>query len=163
MSSNDGIDMSVIIPNPCARTADEVPGAPDEIITAGTVISSAVCTGEPTEVLQKHVVPIDRYSSFCKLVRVTMHVRNFVAKLKNKLLIRKSNNNDPASLFNYTDTYPDIIRIEQNSHFPEIFEYFQSPTRSTRKMPNLVSQLNLCLDENSILRVKCKFSCVRER
>ena len=40
---------------------------------------------------------------------------------------------------------------------PNIFSYFENPNCNLKDIPNLITQLNVYLDSNGILRVRSKF------
>ena len=51
-----------------------------------------------------------------------------------------------------------IISTEQQQiHYSEIFEYSKHQKKSIHFMPSLVSQLNLILSKDNLLKVKSKF------
>ena len=108
-------------------------------------------------VRMNHVVGLNKFSHLSKLVRVTLHVMNFVKILKSRVAQRSS---PGASLegYSYSDSLARIILIEQKQNFPEVFEFFVRKSPPVSSMPNLISQLNLFIDENGFIRVKCKFS-----
>jgi len=91
-----------------------------------------------------HVVPLDRYEHYRKLVRVTSCVLSFLNKLKG---VSSSECVNAAKLL--------IISTEQKICFPEVYNYFHSKTVSM--IPNLITQLNLFIDSDGIIRVKSKF------
>jgi len=99
------------------------------------------------------IVPLDKYSSFYKFCRVVHIVRKFVYLLKLKVTTTKSLS-APDSC-KYGDSIGHVIKDSQADSFPDILSYLRSPAR--RKCPTLVSQLNLFLDDNGIIRVKNKF------
>ena len=106
----------------------------------------AVATVSP-EGPVNHVIPVGRYSSFSKLVRVTRLVYVFVSKLKREQV---------KSVNLYSRARSDIIRADQQQFFPDCVSYLLNPG-SGKKIPNLVKQLNLYLDTNGIVRVRGKF------
>ena len=107
------------------------------------------------------IISVDKYSSFRKLVAVHRHVLRFVNNLK-LALKRKSKKfahlscwDESANLYTLAQTT--IIAADQRVHFPDIFAYFESSNKRVHSMPNLVSQLNLFVDEHGLLRVRSKF------
>ena len=104
----------------------------------------------------KCVVDFDKFSSFGRLCRVVHYVRKFAYNLLSKLKSRNGSSNQLRECtFKSSRRY--IIHMAQVEHFREIFEYFYN---NTNKMPSLINQLNLNLD-NGILRVKGKMKNLR--
>ena len=100
-----------------------------------------------------------KYSSFDKLVRVTVKVLQFIENLKksvneslnrNKYLIKKDDNL-------HIRARTKLILGEQMKEYPEIFKFF-AKGKKVEPVPNLMSQLNLFLDENNLIRVQAKFT-----
>lgn len=105
------------------------------------------------------LIPFDKYSSFRKLVRIYRLVRLFIHKCR----VRISNSNisvDGGSL--YECSMKEIIKSDQHVHFSDIFKFFSTNHASRGNIPNLISQLNLFIDRDGILRVGCKFDRWRE-
>jgi len=98
----------------------------------------------------EHLIPLDRFASFNKLVGVYSKVLLFIDKLKMK--IRKSYSKSDGHI---QTAKLAIIKTEQKLHFGEIFEYFASGRIG--KIPNIVTQLNVFIDEDELIRVKSKF------
>ena len=98
-----------------------------------------------------HLIPLSRFSSFDKLVRVHRKVLIPIKKFKASLC--SSSNEADINLF--TNAKMHILKIDQLIHFPDCVKYFKDPTRT--KMPNLIKQLNLFTDEEGLLRVRSKF------
>ena len=98
----------------------------------------------------EHLIPVDKFSSFEKLVRVHAEVLRSVDKFKGLI-------NDVNVNKDYLDlARKEIISKEQRIEFTEIFEYFESKDKSLKNIPNLVLQLNIFLDQENLLRVKSK-------
>ena len=108
----------------------------------------------------EHLVSLDRVSGFCRAVRIHALVLRFCNVLKSKLKSRDSKFDHFAVKsegFNYYDeAYVQIVRQDQLIHFPEVFGYFQNKSKTLKKLPNIVSQLNLFLDADGLIRVKSK-------
>jgi len=107
--------------------------------------------------MSEHVVEPEKYSKFVKFLRVYTTVIKFISKLSAPRLARASAMSIPPRS-NYRSIATNIvIRREQNIYFPDIVHFFQNPKTSISNIPNLVLQLNLFVDEDSIIRVKGKF------
>ena len=138
-----GIDFSIAVPNEhsCESPKTEI------VINLASVDSV-----ENTQ----HLIPVERYSSFTKLVSVTRYVFWFIRKLRARVRHRLS---EPVRSENaYTSAYIHIISMEQKIHYSEIFEFFNRRNTPKCSVPELVTQLNLFIDCNSLIRVKGKFS-----
>jgi len=100
----------------------------------------------------------DRCSSFAKVVSIHTYVLKFVQSLKRKINLKVGT--DKYEILTDVDcklqSYRSVIRSDQQKHFPEIFQYFEGKCRKS-DIPDLVSKLNVYLDEDSLLRVKSKF------
>jgi len=128
-------ELSLIIPNPNS-------------LPVSTSIQHASVTNEPCA---EHLISLSRFEKFDKLVGVYAKVLLFVSNLKCK--VRKCN--IPSDRNSLHAAKLEIIRTEQKLCFPEVFDYFSS--KKTRKIPNIITQLNVFVDEESIIRVKSKF------
>jgi hypothetical protein len=111
--------------------------------------------------VQEHLIPLDKFSNFEKLIRVHSNVLQFVNILKSKLKQR-----DRAKFSHFSHLNPDdnfyelarnqIIRKDQQIQFPKCFEYFDNPDKGICHLPNIVGQLNLFLDNFGLLRSQSK-------
>ena len=72
-------------------------------------------------------------------------------KFKAKINSLPSNNNYFALAFTH------LISTEQKQSFPDIFDYFRKGLSTLQDIPPLVTQLNLFLDDQGLIRVKSKF------
>ena len=91
------------------------------------------------------------FSSFRRLVLLYRRLLNCVQKWKLKAGI-KADKFDNA----FAEATRLVIKLDQRKYFPEVFDYFlQSKVHVT--IPPIVSQLNVYLDGQGLLRVKCKF------
>jgi len=112
------------------------------------IAASPVCVSNHTP-----LVPLDRFSSFHKLCRVVHYVRKFVFILKERITASK-HDISAGSCF-YTDSVSRVIRDSQCSDFVDVSNFLRNPCKYPE--PSLVSQLNLFLDRQGIVRVKNKF------
>ena len=94
------------------------------------------------------IVPFDRYSKFNKLVGVTAKMLDSLSKLrilKDKHMQDLWGNDDPhqcAKIY--------LFRMMQSQCFPEELAYLKDP--ANKQAPNLVTNLNLFIDEHGVLR-----------
>lgn len=100
-----------------------------------------------------HLIPVDRYSSFSKLVKVLRTVLKAVNLFKSKI-----NKHECKELNFYNIARNEIIRKEQEINFPDCFQYFREVKTTVKSMPNLVKQLNIYVDGSGLLRVRGKFN-----
>jgi len=94
-------------------------------------------------------------TSFASLCKVVHYVRKFINNCKSRVGRRLSNFPMVSFDTSFADTTAFVIREAQKRAFPEVVEYFASPTKN--KTPEIVKQLNLFSDSKSIIRVKIKF------
>ena len=132
-------DIEVVIPNVAA----------EDNFTCANVCGSKISTEDSIS----HLVDPERYSSFARISRVYKYVLLFVSKLK-----RRSGRGDPTFENPVAVGVNHLIRVEQRIHFGSIYSFFKSRTIPVSKIPDLVLQMNLFLDDNEIIRVKSKFA-----
>ena len=150
-------DLCFAVPNPLARSLSQTP-----VTSAGLAVSGAVDRGldgdksMPSSTVT--LIPVQRYASFQKLVRVWQYVLKYIKASKRKVSIKHNrqfpNENWNQNLFLMATN--SIIKQEQQKHFPAIYDYFDRRTRKM-DMPTLVGQLNIFKDSNGVLRVRSKF------
>ena len=87
-------------------------------------------------------MPVDRFSSLTKLLRVTALVYLFVAKLKHKVKTK-------LDCFNMAKNY--WVQVEQRKYLSNEIIFLSKPEN---KVPVLIKNLNLFLDEDKIIRSK---------
>ena len=138
--SEPGI-LSIQVPSPLAEHGEGIECGMN-LVTQETV--EADCT---------HVVPLDKYSSLKKLIRVTSLVLKFVSLLKQRVLNEGSNDKSENM---YERAVTGIIRKEQEALFPEVVSYLRNPMSSD--IPSLVTRYNIIQDSRGLLRVKSKFA-----
>jgi len=132
----------------------DTPGEFDIVVPVDASAELEECVTFNTAVqVTEPVVPLNRYSSFHRLCRVVHLVRAFISALKYKVALAK---NLPAPvLCKYGDSVRQVIVDAQKESFSNVINYLRTPSRC--ECPNLVSQLNLFLDSNGVVRVKNKF------
>ena len=150
--ANMSQDTVVNIPNPVLRPASDQWDSREETVQAN------VATAERRT--PQHVLPIDKYADFFRMVRVCRYVLLFIDKLKLKRQTRcqgENNENVCSSEGNlYKQAYDMIVRTEQEIFYPEVFNYFHSKPKSVKNIPDIVLKLNLYTDDSGVLRVKSK-------
>ena len=112
---------------------------------APTLHEAAIHAGE--------LIEVERYSSFTKAVKVLRNVIAFCDKLK-KLSFARKNGIEPED----SPICPNvaIIVADQVKFFRDIVDHFNSAKTGVRKIPPIVTQLNVFRDSEGILRVKSK-------
>ena len=102
----------------------------------------------------KHNVDINSFSCFRMLVRRYRTVLRAVDIWKKKCL----KNFEPVVNKNYFAlSISRLILAEQKRYFPEVFSYLDKGFSSLKDIPPIMSQLNLFLDEQGLIRIKSKF------
>lgn len=150
--------ISVLIPNPNARVVDEIPECDTLDDAASSATQAQVCCSSDD---LDHIIPVEKYSEFRKLVNVTKNVLLFINNIKLKLHRKQKLLHlivyDERNI--YCEAYNRILHIEQRKKFPDVFSYFSSENKSKRTIPDLVSKYNLFIcEKDSLIRVKSKFA-----
>ena len=105
------------------------------------------------------LVPPERFSKFSKLVSTYEYIFKFINVLKRKLITR---NPDKYKHLHCKDATIEainyIVKCDQQSNFSSILEYFSKSNSPNSEIPNLVTQLNIFMDGNGLLRVGSKMS-----
>ena len=104
-------------------------------------------------------IPFQKYSTFAKLFNVYKCVFQFINKLKSKVNARKNKALKLDSMRTIQKkTWNLLLKADQKSNYVELLEYFQADKAYPKKaIPALMTQLNLFLDKEGIIRVKSKF------
>ena len=144
-SDSDDVPV-VVIPNPLMKQT-----------------SSAQCclasSGEMHDV-PVHLFDIKRCSSFSKIHRIYTNVLNFINNLKSSIKTKKPDKYKNLVVVPMEDRSNVALKLlisrDQNTHFPEIRNYFSFDNPKISDIPNLMSQLNIFVDSENLLRVKCK-------
>ena len=137
----------------CVTVPDKIFKNKSECTTSNScVVNSHVDTPQP-------LVDHSRFSSWGKLINVYSNVFKFIHVLKCKIEKKKSNNNKPSESANMTQKACNrIIQETQIAHFPEVMAYFSDPNVPKKSVPNLISQLNLFIDRDNVVRVGGKMN-----
>ncbi|XP_068225202.1 uncharacterized protein [Palaemon carinicauda] len=99
-----------------------------------------------------HLVDLESYSCLRRLLLV--HRRVFLALHKWKL--KAGISFSPVTNY-FASSLSHLLHVEQCKYFPEVYSYFQTGMNSKKEIPPIITQLNLFMDEQGILRVKSKF------
>ena len=98
----------------------------------------------------EHLIPLDRYSSFDKLVKVHAAVLKCLAKWRKKVSYDTSNF--------YNEALTNIISKDQSIHYSKVKSYFSGDKNIPKKdIPDIVTSLNVYKDRLGLFRVKGKF------
>ena len=117
------------------------------------------------ECADKHTIPVDRFSSFKKIVSVSVMVFRFVNNLKcslkrrNLMKYKHFNVHDPVKLYGVASDF--VIATEQMIHYGDIFRFLRGNNSKLKAIPVLVTRLNLFID-GDVLKVKSKFDRWRD-
>ena len=108
-------------------------------------------------VCNEPLIDVSRYSSYKKALRVTALVLKFV-QCKTSMFKGVSQPNFSSGDISCSETAlaeKVLIKMYQKSHYGDVLNYL---TGASKFKPNLVDQLDLILDENSIIRTKGRLS-----
>ena len=129
----------------------------DDYVTFTVPISSSVpcnlCMNIEIVHVDKMVFDFTKYSSFNKTCRVFHWVKLYIHKLKLKVRSRNESMFIKERECSYLDNVNAVLRNDQLIHFPDVFDYFKDPNAAC---PQVVSQLNLIIDKDLLIRVKGK-------
>lgn len=144
--SCSGADFKVTVPNP------NIPNVPDN----DDVQANVGQIGDTNR-----LIPVDRFSSFQKLVRVTRNVLKFIQNLKQKVKERNNSMFESFTALSDTDLYASalkrIVKTDQLCNFPDIFDFLLAKKQETKNIPPLVTRLNTFIDKDGLLKVRSKF------
>ena len=90
------------------------------------------------------------FSSYHRLVRLHFKVAKCFSKWKNKVDL-------PSTHVSLLNAHRQVISSEQRKYFPEVFGYFASSNPSLSACPDIMTRMNLFIDNYGIIRVKSKF------
>ena len=86
----------------------------------------------------------------------------FINELKHRAKEKHQNLFQNTTIFSddknyYNLAFRQVIKWDQQLHFPDLITYFMNPNVPKRDIPKLVTKLNVIYDsEDNVLRVKCK-------
>lgn len=142
----DPDEFTLVVPSPISGNLDEFPDVTNLVNTNSLKVETS---------LVEHLVPLEKYSTFSRLVGVFSTVLRSIRKFDkhNKCNIGKL----PITENLFLSATSRIIATEQKLMFSDVFEYFGAQC-NLKDIPPIVTRLNLQLDDNLIIRVKSKFS-----
>ncbi|XP_064098227.1 uncharacterized protein LOC135209499 [Macrobrachium nipponense] len=138
-------ELSVIIPNPL--TVDKMAPVIDYNVYVGINSEHSLNNSE-----NAHLIDPNDISDFRRLVLIHRRVLRCGMKWKQKIGIEGSPKSPNSNLF--AQALSQIISTEQKLFFPEVFSYFQDQKVRLKDLPKIVTQLNVFLDINNVIRVK---------
>ncbi|XP_068243395.1 uncharacterized protein [Palaemon carinicauda] len=116
-----------------------------------TEVQATPSTAQVIEVAN-NLIDINNYSNFRKLLLIFRRIFLVVHKWKLKAKIACS---PVANYFAQAINY--LLNNEQRKHYPEVYSYLQHGLNSRKDIPPIITQLNVFLDSQGLLRVKSKF------
>ena len=143
------------VPNPNARIESKLPSLQE-------LSCNKVITDEGTK--RNQLVPLEKFSSMKKIIRVNGMVIEFINKLKSRVVLKNPQKFKHIQLESQEANFYDIgrkniIRLEQRMQYPEIVKYLNLEEKNRKKSqtPKEMKQWNVFMDMEGILRVKTKF------
>ena len=107
-----------------------------------------------------HFVDINKYSSLSSYLNINEKVLRFLngfkKRLKKKNSVKYKNLEIKSEAEIKKEALKYMIRVEQQTHFADVTNYFKNVKVPSKNIPNLVTQLNLYPDNDGILRVNNK-------
>lgn len=139
-------EFTITIPNPIARSNEE---------------NFSVCKAVPTEA-KEHLIPLERYGEFKKIVKILSKVLIFVNNMKIKLIAKDKTKYAHLKVYPTTENFFNLacnklIKRDQEINFPAEYNYLINCKNSKRDIPNLISKFNLFVSSEGILKIKSKF------
>jgi hypothetical protein len=120
--------------------------------------NSLVCNAVNANVIvSSPVIPFDRYSSYRKMSNITHLALKFVHLLKKKVNTKRVDRFSGCDKdYSYKDTSTYLVKQAQHGIFAGELEYLNNPSIVPHKAVPLVTQLNLFLDDDGVIRVRGK-------
>ena len=106
-------------------------------------VTAMTVTPNEGKINAKHLVPLERFSSLDKLIKTWTYVLKFIGVCNQDQL--------------WSTALRYLIRIDQQIHFQEIFNFLNSPSPKLKDVPSQMKQLNIYKDKEGLLRVAGKF------
>lgn len=149
--------LSLIVPHPLSFK--------EETEESEVSVYPSTSLSEPSE--SSPLLAPESVSSFRFLVSVHSKVLVFINKLKANLKGKYPDRyshlkvKDRGHNF-YEESIKQIVLKEQKLYFPAVFDFFKSESKHLKDIPNIVNQLNLYIDNDGLLRVKCKLERMKD-
>ena len=129
-----------------------------EVIALHSIGSSVINSGQGTNDVH-HLISPERFSKFSFLKNTLLHVYRFINNVKRKLSLK--NPDRSWTVIPETDLHSyvlnTLISVEQKLLYPDVYTFFKFRANKTRKIPEIITKLNLYKDEHDVLRVQSKF------
>ena len=128
----------------------------EEIKEISTQLAQATSVDAPELIYWS---PPENYSSFKRLVRVYHCVMKFVINLQCSVRERYPNKFQDLQMIHkspYVEAVKQLIGHDQLYYFSDIFQYIKCKDKRLATLPNLMGQLNVCQDQDGLLRVHSK-------
>ena len=151
--TNDLFKDCVIVPNMDYRNVDEADFSCNTVVGENTEVNPV----GKTDVFS--LIPIEKYSSFNRMVGILAKVLRFVNRLKSKVNAKCNRNWSvfPKCTNIFLLSQSLIVSQVQRETYPDVFSYYASNSKVLKNIPALVTQLNLFVDKNHVVRVNSKF------
>ena len=134
-----------------------------DIIIPNPILHQYGATTETTEPILPlaHILPIESHSDIRKVFRIYGCVLECISKWKRKARIaEKVETVSSNSLM--TEASKACLLAEQSIKYGEVVKYFSNHPKQLKAIPDIVTRLNLFIDEDGLIRVKCKFKRWRD-
>ena len=119
-------------------------------------VQSVVVNSSPVDVEHKHLLSVEKYSSFSKYLRVYSLIFKFVHKLKVKAKIKNFNAEScEPNFINMAKLH--ALKCDQSMYFADCVNYFKKST-CKKSSPLIIRQLNVFCDSDGLLRVRAKLN-----
>ena len=147
--------LSVTVPNPLIVTENK------EITCPDTTIQCHVSASDHLDLLVK-------CSDFSKVIRTYRKVIYAVDRRKKLMKSRQPCKYahlmlKPKDHTFYQEACHLAVKREQEIQYPEVCKFFRSENKLIKNIPNIVSQLNIFMDANGLLRVRSKLGKLQNR
>ena len=113
-----------------------------------------IMNGVSESVRSEPLIDLSKFSSLSKLVGVQMNVVRFVNRLKSRTFNKNIEVTDSDLRLNSLKC---LIKCEQQLYYSNEHEFLKNPTNAKNDIPPLSSKMNLFLDCDGLIKVKCKF------
>ena len=138
---------------------------PNPLVNPQVVMSSDLCSGAGRKENTDHsssLLSIDKFSSFNRLNRVMTNVISFIENCKRKVKIKKGIAVECTESKYAEMATRYLISSEQKFYFTDVYNFCRNPSEVVKQMPELVGRMNIFLDNDDLLKVKCKFDRFRD-
>ena len=144
------LELSFVVPDAGRSVNNDYEN--DKCTDGNRTVQTSVATVQVTDDHPKLelLIPLEKFSSFRKIVNVHMHVMKFVHLLKVRTGFAKS---EPR---NYNeDALKYILRCVQKEHYEDVLAYFNKKTNNS-SMPDIIGRCNLYIGTDKLIHCKNK-------